>query len=214
MTDCDCGTKPITSAEDLCARHKSNFILDLNAKSGDNPSSLETSQWIQHRLEVEAEHPELYAEPEQATSNLDIQRNACIEKMRAGLSVAVLALDHLLGPHWFRADPGDVAAIQSCFEGLDAYQALTSEGISPPPKRVLNFINQRVKLDGYLGDSITDVCGCAEVIETGHQLCPFHRQHYFAYRQKANPATMLHVQQWAQKRRNPVSVWATKGGIP
>ena len=200
MIDCDCATKPITSVEDLCARHKLGFLLDRNMLSGDDSSPLEASQWIQRRLEVEA--------------NLDIQRNAYIEKMRAGLSVAVLALDHLLGSQWFRADPGDVAAIQACFEGLDAYQMLTSEGISPPPKRILNFINQRVKLDGYLGDSITDVCGCAEVIETGHQLCPFHRQHYFAYRQKADPATMLHVQQWAQKRRNPVSVWSTKGGLP
>lgn len=192
--------------EDLCARHHSDYVAELKA-SGDNPVPIHPFEWIQRRLESEAR-------PEQAPSNLDTQKDAYIEKMRAGLSVAVLALDHLLGPHWFRADPGDVAAIQACFEGLDAYQMMTSEGVSPPPKRILNFINQRVKLDGYLGDSITDVCGCAEVIETGHQLCHFHRQHYFAYRQKANPATMLHVQQWAQKRRNPVSVWATKGGLP
>jgi hypothetical protein len=174
---------------------------------------MELSEWVKRRLDAEAGGIDQAANLN-AQSNLDTQRNAYIEKMRAGLSVAVLALDHLLGPHWFRADPGDIAAIQACFEGLDAYQMLTSEGISPPPKRILNFINQRVKLDGYLGDSITDVCGCADVVETGHQLCHFHRQHYFAYRQKADPATMLHVQQWAQKRRNPVSVWATKGGLP
>lgn len=213
MNDCDCATKPIISVEDLCASHKTDFIHDLNTASADNSTPLEPSPWIRRRLEIEATNARLYAEQEQA-SNLDIKRNAYIEKMRAGLSVSVLALDHLLGPHWFRADPGDVAAIQACFEGLDAYQMLISEGISPPPRRVLNFINQRVKLDAYLGDSITDVCGCAEVVETGHQLCHFHRQHYFAYRQKADPATMLHVQQWAQKRRNPVSVWTTKGGLP
>ena len=102
---------------------------------------------------------------------------------------------------------------EACIDALDAYQVLASAGISPPPKRVLNFITQRVKLDEYLGNGITDICGCAEVVETGYHFCQFHRQHYFAYRQKANPATMLSVQQWAQKRRSPVSVWATKGAV-
>jgi hypothetical protein len=89
---------------------------------------------------------------------------------------------------------------------------LASAGSSQPTKRVLNLITQRVKLDTYLGDSITNVCGCADLIEDGHQLCHFHRQHYFAYRQKAEPATMLRVQQWSQKRKSAIDVWATKGG--
>jgi hypothetical protein len=106
-----------------------------------------------------------------------------------------------------------VAGIQACFDGLDAHQKMISAEISPHPKRVLHFIAQRVKLDGYQSDGITDICGCADVIEDGNQLCHFHRQHYFAYRQKADPATMLRVQQWASKRKSAVSVWATKGAV-
>jgi hypothetical protein len=152
--------------------------------------------------EDEARHPDL--KPEQME---------LINKMVSGLTAAILAMDHLLGPNWFRADPDHVAAIEACLNGLDAYQMLLTAGISPPPQRVLNFITQRVKLDGYLRDGITDICGCAEVIEEGGQLCHFHRQHYFAYRQKADPKTMLQVQHWAQKRRCSVSVWKTKGGV-
>lgn len=156
---------------------------------------------------VEAEHGE------QQGSSLKPEQAELINKMIAGLTAAVLAMDHLLGPHWFRADPDHVAAIQSCLDGLDAHQMLASEGVSPPPKRILNFITQRVKLDGYLRDGITDICGCAEVIEDGFQLCHFHRQHYFAYRQKADPKTMLQVQRWALKRKCVVSVWHTKGAV-
>lgn len=157
--------------------------------------------------------PEPYPELDQATPEHGFQQDEYIEKMRAGLAAAILTIDHLLGPNWFRADPGDVAGIRACIDGLDAYQQMTSVGVSPAPRRVLNFITQRVKLDGYEGDGITDICGCADVIEDGNQLCPFHRQHYFAYRQNAAPATMLRVQQWALKRKSLVSVWKTKGGV-
>ncbi len=165
--------------------------------------------------EVDNSHSEMEADTghEQQSSALKLRQAEYIKKMTAGLTAAVLAMDHLLGPNWFRADPDDITAMQACLDGLDAYQMLASEESSPPPKRVLNFITQRVKLDGYLRDGITDICGCAEVIEDGGQLCHFHRQHYFAYRQKANPATMLRVQQWAQKRRIAESVWATKGAV-
>jgi len=166
------------------------------------------------RLQAESEHPVFYAELDRRALRPESGRDEYIEKMRAGLAAAVHTIDHLLGPNWFRADPDDIAGMQACFNGLDAYQMLETAGASPPAKLVLNYITQRVKMDGYLGDAITDVCGCPEQIKTGDQLCPFHRQHYFAYRQKADPATMLNVQQWAQKRRSPVSVWSTKGGLP
>lgn len=207
MISCECATKSINTHDDLCAHHKPGYLIYRNIISGDNLTPLDAPEWIKRRLQAEVEHPE-------QQSALDTKKGEYIEKMRVGLTTAVLALDHLLGPNWFRADPSDIAAVQVCIDGLDAYQMLTTAGISPAPKRVLNFITQRAKLDGYLEDSITDVCGCAELIESGHQLCPFHRQHYFAYRQKADPATMLRVQHWAQKRKNSVSVWATKGGLP
>jgi len=180
----------------------------------DDPGCLRASEWIRYRLQAESEHPVFYAELDRRALRPESGRDEYIEKMRAGLAAAVHTIDHLLGPNWFRADPDDIAGMQACFNGLDAYQMLETAGASPPAKLVLNYITQRVKMDGYLGDAITDVCGCPEQIKTGDQLCPFHRQHYFAYRQKADPATMLSVQQWAQKRRSPVSVWSTKGGLP
>lgn len=213
---CECATKTITALEDLCARHQSGYLNYEKTAPAGGPGKVQASEWIRYRLQAEIEHPEFYAEfeePALQTPKSDPKQDEYIEKMRVGLTAAVLTIDHLLGPNWFRADPDDIAGIQACIEGLDAYQSLTSAGVSPPPKRILNFITQRVKLDGYQGDGITDICGCAEVIDDGGQLCHFHRQHYFAYRQKANPATMLRVQQWAQKRRFPESVWATKGAV-
>lgn len=181
--------------------------------STDRDGILPASEWIRHRLQAEVDASSFHTELDRPASEPKSERDEYIEKMRAGLAAAVLTIDHLLGTNWFRADPGDVAAMQACFDGLDAYQQMTSAGISPPPKRVLNFITQRVKLDSYQGDGITDICGCADVINDGNQLCHFHRQHYFAYRQKADPKTMLLVQQWALKRKSQVSLWATKGAV-
>ncbi|MEO8737924.1 MAG: hypothetical protein ABI380_15460 [Edaphobacter sp.] len=213
MTLCECARNIIESYDNLCARHKSEYLNFEKIVPAGSPDHLSASKWIGHRLRVEIEHPSLYAElKKQEVPAREAERVEHIEKMRAGLVAAVLAMDHMLGANWFRADPDDIAAMQACLDGLDAHQMLISANVSPPPKRILNFITQRVKLDGYLGDSITNVCGCAEVIEDGHQLCYFHRQHYFAYRQKANPATMLRVQQWSQRRKSPINVWATKGG--
>jgi hypothetical protein len=210
---CSCATKTISIVDDLCTRHKSGYDTYSKTLRADGAHHLPASEWIVHRLQAEIEHPAFYAELDRQESEPKSEWGGYIEKMRAGLAAAVLAIDHLLGPNWFRADPDHVAAVQGCLDGLDAHQILTSMGIFPPPKRVLNFVTQRVKLDGYLGDGITDICGCTEVVEDGHQLCPFHRQHYFAYRQKADPATMLRVQQWTQKRRSAISVWATKGAL-
>lgn len=214
MVSCTCSTKTIVSFDDLCARHKLSYSRYEKTIPVDDPKYLRASEWIRYRLQAESEHPAFYAELDRQASRPEPMRDEYIEKMRVGLTAAVLAIDHLLGPNWFRADPDDVAAVQACFNGLDAHQMLEAAGTSPPAKIVLNHIMQRVKLDGYMGDSITDVCGCPDQIKTGDQLCPFHRQHYFAYRQRADAATMLSVQQWAQKRRSPISVWSTKGGLP
>lgn len=160
------------------------------------------------------EHPVFYAEfDNRLASEQNPEQIECLKKMTTGLISAVLVIDHLLGPNWFRADPDHVAAVQACLDGLDAQQILSPAEFSHPTKRALNLVPQRVKLEGYLGDSITNVCGCAGVIEDGHQLCHFHRQHYFAYRQKANPETMLRVQQWSLKRKSAIDVWATNGGL-
>lgn len=214
MASCTCSLKTITSFDDLCARHKLSYLNYEKTIPADDPGCLRASEWIRYRLQAESEHPVFYAELDRRALRPEPGRDEYIEKMRAGLAAAVHTIDHLLGPNWFRADPDDIAGMQACFNGLDAYQMLETAGASPPAKLVLNYITQRVKMDRYLGDAITDVCGCPEQIKTGDQLCPFHRQHYFAYRQKADPATMLNVQQWAQKRRSPVSVWSTKGGLP
>jgi hypothetical protein len=209
---CACAVNPIVAIEDLCIRHKSAYQT-YKKSMPEGSVCIPIPEWIRQRLQGELARPESYAELDRQTSEQSSERDEYIEKMRAGLAAAILTIDHLLGPNWFRADPGDVAGIQTCFDGLDAYQQMTSAGVSPPPNRVLNFINQRVKLDGYQGDGITDICGCADVIEDGNQLCHFHRQHYFAYRQKADPKTMLRVQQWALKRMSAISMWKTKGAV-
>jgi hypothetical protein len=209
---CTCAVNTIVAIEDLCILHKSAYQTHEKS-TPDRSASIPVSEWICQRLQDEIDHPESPAELDRQAVEQSSERDEYIEKMRAGLAAAILTIDHLLGPNWFRADPGDIAGMQACFDGLDAYQQMTSAGVSPPPNRVLNFITQRVKLDGYQGDGITDICGCADVIENGNQLCHFHRQHYFAYRQKASPTTMLRVQQWAQKRKSAISVWKTKGAL-
>lgn len=204
-------TKKTTASDDVDIQSESQ---PLHEKAAIDPfNRLRASDQRAYDPQREEEASIAVADDEAQQPDLNPEQIELINKMISGLTAAILAMDHLLGPNWFRADPDHVAAIEACLNGLDAYQILISAKVSPPPQRILNFITQRVKLDGYLRDGITDICGCAEVIEDGFQLCHFHRQHYFAYRQKADPKTMLQVQQWAQKRRCSVSVWKTKGGV-
>lgn len=214
LTSCTCNTKAITAIHDLCVRHKLGYLNFEQACSAENNGHLSPAEWVKHRLQAEIEHPVFYAEfDNRLASEQNPEQIECLKKMTTGLISAVLVIDQLLGPNWFRADPDHVAAVQACLDGLDAQQVLTPAELSHPKKRALNLLPQRVKLEGYLGDSITNVCGCADVIEDGHQLCHFHRQHYFAYRQRANPATMLRVQEWSVKRKSAIDVWATSGGL-
>lgn len=63
-------------------------------------------------MQAEIEHPAFYAELDRQEAEPKSELGGYIEKMRAGLAAAVLAIDHLLGPNWFRADPDHVAAVQ------------------------------------------------------------------------------------------------------
>ena len=87
---------------------------------------------------------------------------------------------------------------------MDTPQIMQAEIDRPEPYAELDqlTLEQKSERDEYI-----------EKMRAGLAAAILHRQHYFAYRRKANPATMLRVAQWAMKRMSAVSVWKTKGAV-